>query len=522
MRQRLEAHGKSLIGNTVHCVVNRLLTDIVGWAISIWIARQLGPADYGIFTLTLWATGLASWLVGMGLTQAITKFIAEHAGRREHDKQGAIVRFVLRIELVLSLVATAVLAFLSTPIADFFFSPSESILFFLAFLGLAPGVLTAVFSSTIEGIQKFEYFTWHNVIVTPFSFAAKIGVILLGHGVTGLLAVMLAFSFINALFYFFVLRKEGIAFWRTGKPLGVKLKARIRRYNASVLAIILTDKVIWDRSENFFLGRLCDAATVGFYNLGFNIVQRFSSFWPSIFWRVLFPAMSNYSGSGDRVKMKRVFYVTTRYLAFIAFPVGIGGAILGYQLIHFLYGHDFIGAQRPLQIMFLASIVTATCNPGAAVLYGYERQGFIFKLGAVMAAVNIVLDILLIKPFGAVGAAVCFAATTAVGSIIGTVYTCRVMSLRFPLMSIAKVLFASIIMGIGMELIILQNHELPGFVLAIMVGSVIYLVTALVLGTFEQEDYTLLQSARSAFPGKSKVVADWLVGLVAQFKSGEG
>jgi O-antigen/teichoic acid export membrane protein len=152
-------------------------------------------------------------------------------------------------------------------------------------------------------------------------------------------------------------------------------------------------------------------------------------------------------------------------------------------------------------------------------LYAYEKQAFIYKLGIVMAAINIVLDILFIKRFGALGAACCFAATTVVGTTIGTVYTCRLMKLRYPVTSIFKILLATVIMGTVMEIVILQNYQLLGFVVAVVAGAFVYLVSALVLGTFEGEDYTLLRSLERVLPGKSKRVVHWLVDFIASFKS---
>lgn len=510
--------GSRLIKNSVFDLFNTAFMFGTSWIISIWVARQLGPDSYGIFTLVLWLTGTFSWVIGMGLIHAITKFIAECSGRGETHILGSIVVFIMKIEITLSIIISGVLIFFKTEIANYFFTPNESFFFFLAFLGILPGTITAIFSATIEGIQKFEYFTYSSLLITPVSFISKIIVLWLGKGISGLLIVMLIFSMINSVFYFFVLKKEKIKFWSFNQSVGPTLKARIKKYNLSVLLIILCDKIIWDKSENFFLGRFCSASEIGFYNLGFNISRKFTAILPSTFWKVLFPAMSNYCGTGDHAKTKRLFFIATRYLAFAAFPIGVGGAILAYQMIHYLYGHDFIGAQRILQIMFLSSILTSLCEPGAAILYGYEKQSFIYKLGAVMAVINIILDIFLIKRYGALGAACCYAVTTIVGSVCGTLYTCKTMDLKYPVVSIAKIFFATVIMGIAMEIILLQNSELPGFFLSIVVGGIIYITSSLILGTIEDEDYIILESIKKVCPGKLNVLMDGVLRFISEFK----
>jgi O-antigen/teichoic acid export membrane protein len=473
------------------------------WVISIIIARLLGPEDYGIFNMTLWLSGTVTWAVGMGFTHAITKFTAELKDRSEPGIILQLILFIGKIELVASVIATILLIIFRSQVADFFFTTKESFYFFLAALGIIPGIATAMASGVIEGLQKFKYFTYANLILTPLSFISKIIVLKSGYGLDGLMIVMLVFSFINTIFYLFVLYKEKI-FTFSGKRLPSDIKRRVLDYNKSIIAISVCDKIIWDKSENFFIGRFCQASQIAFYNLGFNIVQRFSSILPATFWKVLFPAMSTLHGTNDTNKMKRLFYISTRYISLFSFPVGIGGMVLAYHLIHYLYGHEFIGAQRVLQIIFAASIFSNLANPGSAVLYGFEKQAFIYKYGIVLAVFNIIIDLLLIKPFGAEGAAICYGITTVLGSIGGLIYTCRLMKISYPFLSVFKIFTASVFMGAIMELTIRINYGIPGFIVAILIGVIVFTVMMYYLSSFEDEDLVLLEHIGKFSPNKIK------------------
>jgi O-antigen/teichoic acid export membrane protein len=512
--------GSRLIRNSVLTTANNILAGAIGWVVSIWVARQLGPTNYGIFSLVLWLSGTVSWALGLGFIHAITKFIAEYRGRDDNSVTVAIIFFVLKIELVLTALSTIVLVFLHAAIADYFFTQKESLFFLLAFLGLLPGMVTAVFCAALEGIQKFEYFLYANLIITPLSFAAKVGVLLMGWGISGLLCVMLIFSFVNVVFYWYLLAREGMLAGGITRVLPAEIRKRLLRYNASVTAILVCDKIVWDKSENFFLGRLCKATEVAYYNLGFNIAQKFVSLLPTTFWKVLFPAMSHYSGSGAENKMTRIFYLSTRYLAFFAFPMGVAGMILSFPLIRFLYAHPFIGAQRTLQIIFISSIFASLSNPASAVLYGYEKQSFIYKYGAILAGLNIALDLWLIKPYGALGAAICYGITTVFASVGGLIYTCRLMKLKYPLASVFKVLFATVVMGIAMELIVYRFQDIWGYLLAAIAGSAIYFISAIALGTFEKEDFALLESAARVLPAGLQKVARTIIETLSDIKAG--
>jgi hypothetical protein len=73
-------------------------------------------------------------------------------------------------------------------------------------------------------------------------------------------------------------------------------------------------------------------------------------------------------------------------------------------------------------------------------------------------------------------------------------------------------------MGIVMEIIILQNGELPGFILSILAGGLSYSISSLALGTFEKEDYKLLESVKRVCPEPVQKLIDALWSLLIQFK----
>ena len=94
------------------------------------------------------------------------------------------------------------------------------------------------------------------------------------------------------------------------------------------------------------------------------------------------------------------------------------------------------------------------------------------------------------------------------------------MRLRYPFTSVFKIAFSTIIMGIVMELIILRNYALPGFIFSLVAGAAVYLICSFVLGTFEEEDYILLRTTKNAFPGRSKEIIGLLISFIAHYKNG--
>jgi len=117
------------------------------------------------------------------------------------------------------------------------------------------------------------------------------------------------------------------------------------------------------------------------------------------------------------------------------------------------------------------------------------------------------------------GAAFCCALVTMAGSIGGLIYTCRTVRLTYPFQSVFKIIFSSIIMGICMKMVISQKAALFGFIFSIPLGAIIYMVSATVLGSFEEEDYILMNKVKSVLPLRLQNVADSLIIFLSSFKT---
>jgi len=131
----------------------------------------------------------------------------------------------------------------------------------------------------------------------------------------------------------------------------------------------------------------------------------------------------------------------------VAFPTVTVCCIAAYELIVIFYGRAYAEAETCFQILCVSALLSSLAQPGSAVMYASNRQGFILKYGSVLAVFNLALDFWLIPAYGAKGAAVCYSVTTSLGVIGGFVYTSRHMGLAIPWTAWMKSATASAAMG---------------------------------------------------------------------------
>ena len=419
--------------NVVHFLCSNAVSFVLGMAASVVMARSLGPNDLGIFHQVSWFAGTVSVVISLGFITSITKFTAQFRAEGRGVDVLSAVRFIFYVELGIAVVTTIGLLFFSATIADHYFSKQQTWIFMLAFMAITPGIQTAIFSATLEGAQVFRYQTVHSLTVTPAALLLKVYVMLAGYGLVSLFWINLLFAFVNLGFFYFAARREGLLNgWFRFKPSEGKWKKEILAYNRSTVGIHFVDLVVWSRSENYFLGRYCAAPQIAYYNLAQNLIVKLTGTLPNLMWRILLPLSAEHHGRNETEKLKKTYRHALRYSAFLIFPTVAICFLAAFELIVIFYGHAYSEAKDCFQILCAGALLSSLAQPGSAVIYASNRQGFILKYGAVLAVLNIILCFWLVPEYGARGAAVCYSFTTSLGVIGGFIYTTRTMDLSIP------------------------------------------------------------------------------------------
>jgi PST family polysaccharide transporter len=515
--------------NVVHFLCSNAVSFVLGMAASVVMARSLGPNDLGIFHQVSWFAGTVSVVISLGFITSITKFTAQFRAEGRGVEVLSAVRFIFYIELGIAVVTTIGLLLFSATIADHYFSRQQTWIFMLAFMAITPGIQTAIFSATLEGAQVFRYQTVHSLTVTPAALLLKVYVMLAGYGLVSLFWINLLFSFVNLGFFYYAARREGLLKgWFRFKPSEGKWKKEILAYNRSTVGIHFVDLVVWSRSENYFLGRYCAAPQIAYYNLAQNLIVKLTGTLPNLMWRILLPLSAEHHGRNETEKLKKTYHHALRYSAFIIFPTVAICFLAAFELIIIFYGHAYSEAKDCFQILCAGSLLSSLAQPGSAVIYASNRQGFILKYGAVLAVLNICLCFWLVPLYGARGAAFCYSFTTSLGVIGGFIYTTRTMDLCIPWSAWIKCALATSVMSLmmswllkvespwfslfkpmqdllmewtGRDVDILLGYRAVRLMFACAISGIAYLAMGLALFKPQEDDRRILFAMRRFLPG---------------------
>jgi len=102
-----------------------------------------------------------------------------------------------------------------------------------------------------------------------------------------------------------------------------------------------------------------------------------------------------------RLTMEKIIGVTL----IAAIPISIGGAILGKDIIEFLFGAGYLGATLSLQILVLTLMINFTAVILSSAIFAYDNQKSLIWTAALGGISNVILDLILIPKFGIAGSA---------------------------------------------------------------------------------------------------------------------
>jgi O-antigen/teichoic acid export membrane protein len=212
-------------------------------------------------------------------------------------------------------------------------------------------------------------------------------------------------------------------------------------------------------------------------------------FVPMTMLNVAFPVLAIY----HREAGGRVAWAVGRFyksLLLLGWPICIGTFMLvgGFRPLY-----QFASSAPALRILAVGIVFMFVSNAFIAALSAVDRQLSFTWAALGSMVVNIALNLLLIPPFGYLGASWATVLTEIALAVFGWFLTVRYLG-RLPVLALSwRILLAGVVMG-GV-LYPLQGVHGPLTLLAIGVGGLVYGLALLVLGGLDGEDRALIRRA---------------------------
>lgn len=474
----------SLFRSSVFNFLSQITIFLSATLLSIFLARFLGPVQMGEYSYLMWLVSTLSILLTLGLPRTVMRFAAGSKGFNQTQIISRTLIFQLK---------TAVIAFLAGLIGILLFGGGQKFTLLVVLLTLLIATLNLLTGSILSGLQKFNLLFKINLLVSPLLLIFSLLVLFFAKSITNLLFVnLLSIAFSLGVSIYFL--KDLINL--TIPKLPHKIYRNIKGNTISISLIVFLDLILMERSEVFFLKNYSTIEQVAFYSISFGLVGRVMTLVPGAVSGVIMPKVSFLHGKSQLAKIKLTYFNSTRYLILITMPIIFAGIALIDLIINLLYGSEYNTLIPIIQILLISGGLSAIVAAAAAVLYGTGGQSFILKLASIAAILNIILDMLFIPDYGAIGAALANFIAQILGVIVGTYYLIKKKQMPFPWKDLSKVLVAALISTL--QICFLKVFFIAGnkIIFLFWLSSLFilsYVLVLYLLKTLNKQDYDLIK-----------------------------
>lgn len=395
LRQKLEGRPylQNVVSNTGWLFAEKMVRMGVGLFVGVWVARFLGPEQFGYLSYALAFVSLFSAIAGLGLDGIVVRDLV----RDPSDKDKILgTAFVLKF-------LSGVFTFLIVLAAIRLLRPTDGLTFWLVGI-IAGGIIFNAFD-TID-------FWFQSQVQSKFSVFAKSSAFLL------ISVAKVALILTKApLIAFAVAGFAEIMIGSIGMVITYRVSAgHIRRWrsNLSVAQRLLKDSwplilsglaiMIYMRIDQVMIGEMVGSREVGIYSVAVQLVEAWY-FIPGIIVSSVFPSIVEAKEMGESVFYERLQQLYN-FMAFTAYVIAVPVTFIAGWVIKTLYGGAYSKAGPMLAVLIWSILFTNLGVARSTFLTAMNWTRVHFLTVALGALVNVVINYILIPLYGGMGAVI--------------------------------------------------------------------------------------------------------------------
>jgi O-antigen/teichoic acid export membrane protein len=373
------------------------------------VARLLGPAALGTFSVAWANTDLVSKIAVFGLDNAITTFIARSQATRDFARSRTLFRAAVVLVLLQSCVVAAIAIVGLQLFGDRLRFPREMISALAFVLCALPGIsLYRVCTSVSRGMKVMKHDIFSRGLtepaITTLALLAALGfgftrfapelAAVCGTTASGIVALVFASRLFSG-----VTVRDTVSIWAEAKPL-LAYAAPISLYQMLNAFILRLDVIML----GWFIGRApgVTLATVGIYSVTVELASGLRKV-NQAFNPIFAPVVAGITATGDQQRAAATYARLAGWILWILLPL-VALMTLAGSVILLIYGSAFTQGDAWLGIVAIACATNAFVSLGETAIM-VQRPHFNLWNSAIACAVAFGANLWLIPRFGVIGAA---------------------------------------------------------------------------------------------------------------------
>lgn len=411
---------QKVVRNLLWAVMGKVITLLGSLLVGIFVARYLGPEQYGLMNYVVSYVALFQVFASFGLDNIEIREEAKCKGIGEYERTpSAEANTILGTAFGLKLIFAAITMILVIATAWLFeadtFTKWMITLYSLSMIMQTFSVIRNYFTSIVWN----EYIVKTEISRTLIGAGIKVVLLLLHAPLVWFIAATLFDTILIAGGYLLSYRKK-IASPR----LWVFNKTTAKYLIKEAFPLLLSGAavVIYQRIDQIMIGNMIDKETVGYYAVANSFIG-ILGFIPTIMSQTITPILVQLFDSNKEVyKQKAQSFMNI--IVWICILLCVATYILAYPLIKLTFGIQYMAAIPILQIAVYREVFLAQAQVTGSLILSEQIQKPVALRNLIGCIVCICLNLLIIPHRGVIGAAIV--------SIITALFTGYVSHLIIP------------------------------------------------------------------------------------------
>ncbi|AWB28309.1 oligosaccharide flippase family protein [Halococcoides cellulosivorans] len=466
----------SLFGSKVAATVLAVLTTPI-------IVRLLGAGAYGDYAVVLSIYSLYMIPISAAVAEGVQKFVAES---RDDGWVERVLQVYFVLGLGLALLGSAVLIVATHLGAGRLLGEGFSGYLYVLAAFILVGQFRALSTHTLLGFS-LEYVSGPlDVLKKATTVTVGIALVLGGLSVVGMLiGHVVANALVAVIAASVVLRRVSVRRLVT-VPRSVPIR-ELLSFNLLNVAVVFLVMSLFHIDVIMVRTLVGDDAT-GYYKAALALAEYL---WivPIVLQQLLIHSTSRLWSEQRHAAITDLASRITRYTALLVGLMAIGLAVLADRVVVLYYGGPFIVAATPLIVLLPGAVGFAIARPLQAICQGSGQLRALVLAVGTTAVLNVVLNGMLIVPFGILGAAT--ATSVAYGSmVVALVWTSRrigfdpLSDLRLPRIGATVLITGIVIVAIESVLV----RDIVALSIVPPTGAAVFGATALATGALDRAE----------------------------------
>lgn len=379
------------IENASWLLFENILRMSVGLFVMVWVARYLGPNQFGLLSYTQSFVALFAVIAGLGLNNIIIRELVNHK-----SLENTLLGTAFGLQIFGALIAITIVYAMTFVVPH----DSETRLLILVIASATIFSSFSVIDFYFQSCVMSKFVVYAKIITLIFVSSIKILLILKEAPLIYFASVALVESMFLAFWYiiFFYFNKKSLLSWNFDFSTASSLMKNSWPLILSGIVVTLYMKI-----DQVMIQNMLDSENVGQY----AAAVRLSEIWyflPIAICNTLFPAILNSRKISSELYYSRLQKLYD-FLFILSVTIALPLSFFSNELCQLIYGSNFDKAGEVLALHIWSGVFVFLGVAGSKWFVAENLQRYTFYRTLAGAIMNISLNYILIPEYGIIGAA---------------------------------------------------------------------------------------------------------------------